>query len=101
MYEQGYTAPSRTKIPVVGETGYAALLLGAESMRLSGFFSDHDLVIAKELAYVLAGGLSIGTEVDEQYILNLEKQAFLKLISTPKSQQGCNTCLLKEKPLRN
>lgn len=102
MYEQSYTAPARTKIPVVGETGYAALLLGAESMRLSGFLSDHDLVIAKELAYVLAGGkLPFGTEVDEQYILNLEKQAFLKLISMPKSQARMQHMLVKGKPLRN
>ncbi|MBR8644868.1 hypothetical protein KEH51_12340 [[Brevibacterium] frigoritolerans] len=93
---KGYTAPARTKIPVVGETGYAALLLGAESMRLSGFLSEHDLVIAKELAYVLAGGkLPFGTEVEEQYILNLEKQAFLKLISTRNPRQGCSTCSLK------
>ena len=102
LHEQGYTAPARTKIPVVGESGYAALLLGAESMRLTGYISDHDMAIAKKLAYVLAGGkVPFGTEVDEQYILNLEKEAFLSLIQMPKSQQRMQHMLLKGKPLRN
>lgn len=102
LYEEGYTAPAKTKIPVVGETGYAALLLGAESMRLTGYISDHDMVIAKKLAFVLAGGLvPFGTEVDEQYILNLEKEAFLSLIQMPKSQQRMQNMLVKGKPLRN
>lgn len=102
LYEEGYTAPAKIKIPVVGETGYAALLLGAESMRLTGYISDHDMVIAKKLAFVLAGGLvPFGTEVDEQYILNLEKEAFLSLIQMPKSQQRMQNMLVKGKPLRN
>ena len=102
LYEQGYTAPIREKIPVVGESGYATLLLGAEGMRLSGYLSDHDMVIAKELAYVLAGGMvPFGTEVDEQYLLNLEREAFLRLISTLKSQQRMQHMLVKGKPLRN
>lgn len=100
--EQGYRAPIRSKIPVVGESGYATLVLGAEHMYLSGYLSDHDLVIAKELAFVLAGGmLPFGTEVDEQYLLNLEREAFLRLISTLKSQQRMQHMLVKGKPLRN
>ena len=102
LHEQGYTAPVPEKIPVVGESGYATLLLGAESMRLSGYLSDHDMIIAKELAYVLAGGnVPFGTEVDEQYLLNLEREAFLRLISMSKSQQRMQHMLVKGKPLRN
>lgn len=102
LHEQGYTAPIKTKIPVVGESGYATLLLGAESMRLTGYISEHDMVIAKKLAFVLAGGMvPFGTEVDEQYLLNLEKEAFLSLISMPKSQQRMQHMLFKGKPLRN
>ncbi len=102
LYEEGYKAPAKAKIPVVGESGYATLLLGAEGMRLSGFLSEHDMVIAKELAYVIAGGkLPYGTKVEEEYLLDLEKKAFLKLISTPKSQQRMQHMLLKGKPLRN
>ena len=56
LHEQGYIAPIPAKNPVVGETGYATLLIGAEGMRLSGYLSEHDMIIAKELAYVLAGG---------------------------------------------
>ncbi|RFU67369.1 3-hydroxyacyl-CoA dehydrogenase/enoyl-CoA hydratase family protein [Bacillus sp. V59.32b] len=102
LHEQGYTAPARAKVPVVGETGYAALLLGAESLRLTGYISDHDMTIAKKLAYVIAGGkLPYGTEVDEQYLLDLEREAFLSLIAQPKSQQRMQHMLVKGKPLRN
>lgn len=102
LYENGYKPPLRKKIPLVGETGYATLLLGAQSMYQSGYISQYDLKIAKKLAYVLAGGkLPYGTEVDEQYLLNLEKEAFLCLVSEPKSQQRMQHMLVKGKPLRN
>jgi 3-hydroxyacyl-CoA dehydrogenase len=102
LHEQGYTAPAREKVAVVGESGYATLLLGAESMRLTGYISDHDMEIAKKLAYVLAGGkVPFGTKVDEQYLLNLEKEAFLSLISMTKSQQRMQHMLVNGKPLRN
>lgn len=102
LYEQGYKAPIRNKIPVVGETGYAALLLGAQSMYNSGFISEHDLKIAKKLAYVIAGGkVPYGTKVDEQYLLDLEREAFLSLVADPKSQQRMQHMLVKGKPLRN
>lgn len=102
LYDNGYQAPKREKFPVVGETGYATMLLGAEGMRLSGFISDHDMKIAKKLAYVLAGGkLPYGTLVDEQYLLDLEREAFLSLVAEPKSQARMQHMLVKGKPLRN
>lgn len=102
LYEAGYRAPKRKKVPVVGETGYAALLLGARSMLKSGFISEHDFKIASKLAYVIAGGkLPFGTEVDEEYLLDLEREAFLSLIAEPKSQQRMQHMLVKGKPLRN
>ncbi|RDU37933.1 3-hydroxyacyl-CoA dehydrogenase [Neobacillus piezotolerans] len=102
LHEKGYKPPVRKKIPVVGETGYAALILGAQAMQLSGYISDHDMKIAKKLAYVLAGGkVPFGTEVDEQYLLDLEREAFLSLLAEPKSQQRMQHMLLKGKPLRN
>lgn len=102
LHEQGYKAPVRKKVPVVGETGYATLLLGAETMFLSGYISEHDLKIAKKLAYVIAGGkVPYGTEVDEQYLLNLEKEAFLSLLAEPKTQARMQHMLVKGKPLRN
>ncbi|MGN1400134.1 MAG: 3-hydroxyacyl-CoA dehydrogenase NAD-binding domain-containing protein [Bacillus sp. (in: firmicutes)] len=102
LHESGYKPPVRKKIPVVGETGYATLLLGAQNMKLSGFISEHDLVIAKKLAYVIAGGkVPYGSEVEEEYLLDLERQAFLELISLPKSQARMQHMLIKGKPLRN
>lgn len=102
LHAKGYTAPVRRKVPVVGETGYATLLLGAQSMVRSGYISEHDLKIAKKLAFVLAGGkVPYGTEVDEQYLLDLEREAFLSLVAEPKSQQRMQHMLLKGKPLRN
>lgn len=102
LFENGYRPPVREKIPVVGETGYATLLLGAEAMHLSGYISDHDLKIAKKLAYVIAGGrVPYGTKVDEQYLLDLEREAFLSLVAEPKSQMRMQHMLLKGKPLRN
>ncbi len=99
---QGYKAPVRKKVPVVGETGYATLLLGAQAMKYSGYISDHDLKIAKKLAWVIAGGnVPYGTEVDEQYLLNLEREAFLSLVGEPKTQQRMQHMLVKGKPLRN
>ncbi|MEA3320378.1 MAG: 3-hydroxyacyl-CoA dehydrogenase NAD-binding domain-containing protein [Bacillota bacterium] len=102
LYEAGYTAPVRRKVPVVGETGYATLMLGAHNMQYSGFISEHDLKIAKKLAYVIAGGnVPYGTEVDEQYLLDLEREAFLSLVGEAKSQQRMQHMLVKGKPLRN
>ncbi|MCM3725055.1 3-hydroxyacyl-CoA dehydrogenase NAD-binding domain-containing protein [Neobacillus cucumis] len=102
LHDKGYKPRVRRKVPVVGETGYATLLLGAEAMRLSGYISEHDLKIAKKIAYVIAGGrVPFGTEVDEQYLLDLEREAFLSLIAEPKSQQRMQHMLVKGKPLRN
>ncbi|MGX1901571.1 3-hydroxyacyl-CoA dehydrogenase NAD-binding domain-containing protein [Thermolongibacillus altinsuensis] len=102
LYESGYKPPIRKKIPVVGETGYATLLLGAQGMHLSGYISEHDLKIAKKLAYVIAGGkVPFGTEVDEQYLLDLEREAFLSLVGEPKTQARMQHMLVKGKPLRN
>ena len=102
LYESGYKPPMRRKIPVVGETGYATLLLGAQGMYHSGYISEHDLKIAKKLAYVIAGGsVPYGTEVDEQYLLDLEREAFLSLVGEPKTQARMQHMLVKGKPLRN
>lgn len=102
LSEQGYRAPNRARIPVVGDSGYATLLLGAEAMRLSGYISEHDVKIAKKLAYVISGGkVPFGTEVDEAYLLDLEREAFLSLVAEPKTQARMRHMLVKGKPLRN
>ncbi|SDH68799.1 3-hydroxyacyl-CoA dehydrogenase/enoyl-CoA hydratase family protein [Alteribacillus bidgolensis] len=102
LYEKGYVPPQRKKVPVVGETGYAAMKLGAKTLQFGGMVSEHDVKIAEKLAFVLAGGrVPKGTLVDEQYLLDLEREAFLSLVGEPKSQQRMQHMLTKGKPLRN
>jgi 3-hydroxyacyl-CoA dehydrogenase len=100
--EEGYRAPVRKKIRVVGENGYAVLKLGAYTMFQSGYISEHDLKIADKLAFVLAGGrVPAGTWVTEEYLLDLEREAFLSLVGEPKSQERMQYMLTHGKPLRN
>lgn len=102
LYDSGFMPRQREKVPVVGEVGYATMLLGAKQLQLSGYASEHDVKIADKLAYVLAGGhLPYGTLVDEQYLLDLEREAFISLIGEPKTQMRMQHMLLKGKPLRN
>src|SRR5690625_5898856 len=75
--------------------------LGAEGLRLSGYASDHDVKIAEKLAYVLSGGrIKEGTLIDEQVMLDLEREAFLSLIAEPLTQQRMQHMLVKGKPDR-
>lgn len=102
LANQGYQPPKRNKIPVVGESGYATMLLGAKTMQFGGLISDHDLKIAEKLAFTIAGGrVPKGTYVDEQYLLDLEREAFLSLVGEPKTQMRMQHMLTKGKPLRN
>ena len=98
----GYTAPAHAKIPVVGRAGKATLELATREMFYGGYISEHDLKIAGKLAHVIAGGnVSFGTHVDEQYMLDIERKAFLSLIGELKTQQRMQHMLVKGKPLRN
>jgi len=98
----GYHSPKPEKIPVVGDAGYAAMLMGAKSLQFSGYASDHDVKIAEKLAYVLSGGrIKEGTLIDEQQMLDLEREAFLSLIGEPLTQARMQHMLVKGKPLRN
>jgi len=102
LVQAGYEVPSADKIRVVGADGKAVLKLGAYAMKQSGYISDHDLLIAGKLAHVIAGGdLPAGTMVTEQYMLDLEREAFLSLCGEPKTQQRMQHMLAKGKALRN
>ncbi|API93561.1 MULTISPECIES: 3-hydroxyacyl-CoA dehydrogenase/enoyl-CoA hydratase family protein [Virgibacillus] len=102
LAKSGYQAPKREKIPVVGDAGYAAMVLGAKNLHLSGYASEHDVKMAEKLAYVLSGGrIQEGIKIDEQVMLDLEREAFLSLIGEPKTQQRMQHMLVKGKPLRN
>ncbi|WP_026700602.1 3-hydroxyacyl-CoA dehydrogenase/enoyl-CoA hydratase family protein [Salibacterium aidingense] len=102
LYEKGYAPPKAPVIPVVGETGCAAMKLGAKTLQMGGRASEHDVKIAEKLAFVLAGGrVPKGTVVNEDYLLDLEREAFLSLAGEPKTQQRMQYMLQKGKALRN
>ncbi|WP_067727207.1 3-hydroxyacyl-CoA dehydrogenase/enoyl-CoA hydratase family protein [Oceanobacillus damuensis] len=102
LAKAGYKKPQREKIPVVGDAGYAAMVMGAKSLQFGGYASDHDVKIAEKLAYVLSGGrIKEGTFIDEQVMLDLEREAFLSLIAEPLTQARMQHMLVKGKPLRN
>ncbi|MBZ0281838.1 MAG: 3-hydroxyacyl-CoA dehydrogenase/enoyl-CoA hydratase family protein [Anaerolineae bacterium] len=98
----GYIARQPGQIWAVGRDAYSALLLGIEGFRESGFASEHDALISQKLAYVLTGGaLSEPGWVSEQYILDLERDAFLSLVTEPKTMERISHMLQFNKPLRN
>ena len=98
----GYRPRRPGKVWAAGRDAYAALLLGIEGFRESGFATDYDAHIARKLAYVLTGGaVSEPQWVDEQVILNLEREAFLSLVTEPKTQERISHMLQTNKPLRN
>lgn len=102
LADAGYRTPRKKSVRVVGEPGYAVMKIGAWSMRQSGYISDHDLKIAEKIAFVLAGGrVPANTRVTEEYLLDLEREAFLSLCGEPKSQERMRHMLSKGKPLRN
>jgi 3-hydroxyacyl-CoA dehydrogenase len=102
MDEAGYVPPHSAPIRVVGRDGAAVLKMGAMTMRQGNYISDHDMLIASKLADVLAGGsVPAGTLVSEQYLLDLEREAFLSLTGEPKTQARMQHILAKGKPLRN
>ena len=92
----------RTDIPVGGENAYAMMKLGAWSARQGHFISDYDMIVAEKLAHVLSGGCLSGSQsVSEQYLLDLEREAFLSLCGNPKTQERMQYMLKTGKPLRN
>ncbi|WP_100614860.1 3-hydroxyacyl-CoA dehydrogenase/enoyl-CoA hydratase family protein [Confluentibacter citreus] len=103
MAETGYTQPIKRKdIKVLGKQALGMFLVGTDSMEASNFISEHDHKIANKLAYVMAGGdLSEPTLVSEQYLLDLEREAFLSLCTERKTLERIQHMLKTGKPLRN
>jgi len=103
LAEDGYAAPiPRTRIPVPGEAVLATLKLGVHLMRQAEYISDHDVKIANHVAKILCGGtLTPGSFVSEQYLLDLERQAFLSLCCERKTLERIAFTLKTGKPLRN
>ena len=92
----------RSDITVSGEAGYALMQMGVWMARQGGYISDYDAVIGDKLAYVLSGGKLTGTpQVSEQYLLDVEREAFLSLCGRKETQQRIQHMLKTGKALRN
>ncbi|HEY1025793.1 MAG TPA: 3-hydroxyacyl-CoA dehydrogenase NAD-binding domain-containing protein [Sphingobacteriaceae bacterium] len=103
LAEAGYTKPVQRKdIKVLGKQGLGIVYAGANSMYAGKFISEHDKKISEKLGYVMCGGdLSQPTFVTEQYLLDLEREAFLSLCGERKTLERIQSILTKGKPLRN
>ena len=103
MAKIGYTQPVlRKDVKVLGKQALGMFLVGTDSMEASNFISEHDQKIANKLAYVMAGGdLSEPTLVTEQYLLDIEREAFLSLCTERKTLERIEHMLKTGKPLRN
>jgi 3-hydroxyacyl-CoA dehydrogenase len=103
LYSRGYKAPLKEKnIKVLGKEILGSFLIGADSMYHSNYITKHEKLISEKLAYVIAGGdLSYPTLVSEQYLLDLEREAFLSLCGEKKTLERIEYMLKKGKPLRN
>lgn len=103
IFESGYTMPVvRKDIKVLGRSALGALYAGINGMLTAGYATQHDSVVAKKLAYVMCGGdLSEPTLVSEQYLLDLEREAFLSLCGEKKSLERIQSVLKSGKPVRN
>jgi len=99
----GYAPPApRADIPAPGESVLATLKLGVRMMREGEYISDHDVRVANQVAHVMCGGkVTPGTPVSEQYLLDLEREAFLSLAGAKKTQERIAHTLKTGKPLRN
>src|SRR6185436_2594988 len=103
LAEAGYVKPAMRKdIKVPGRTGLGMIYAGANSMYSGNYISEHDKLISQKLGYVMCGGdLSAASVVSEQYLLDLEREAFLSLCGERKTLERIQAILTTGKPLRN
>ncbi|MGH2348488.1 MAG: 3-hydroxyacyl-CoA dehydrogenase, partial [bacterium] len=98
----GYRPPLRELFPVVGERGLSALEAYLFLMRTAGQISEYDEVIGRKLAHVICGGrVAYRTRVSEEYLHELEREAFLSLVGERKTQDRMRHLLQTGRPLRN
>ncbi len=104
MVEKGYTKPvQRTDIKVLGKEALGLVYVGSDSMVMGNYMSEHDKLIAEKLGFVIAGGniSSPLTEVSEQFLLDLERKAFLELCMQKKTLERMQSLISSGKILRN
>ncbi|MES2330226.1 MAG: 3-hydroxyacyl-CoA dehydrogenase NAD-binding domain-containing protein [Bacteroidota bacterium] len=103
LYDQGYSMPVQRKdVKVMGRLGLGAMLAGINGMWRANYATDHDALVARKLAYVMCGGdLSSQSLVSEQYLLDLEREAFLSLCGEKKTLERIQSVLKSGRPIRN
>lgn len=102
MLEDGYTQPAPQKIRVLGQQALGMFMVGTDSLKEGHYASEHDQKIANKLGYIMAGGnLSEPTDVSEQYLLDLEREAIMSLFTERKTLERIQHTLKTGKPLRN
>lgn len=103
LADAGYTMPVQARnIKVQGRTGMALFMAGVNGMRMGNYISDHDVKIALKIANIMCGGdLTAPQEVSEQYLLDLEREAFVSLCGEKKTLERIQSILTGGKPLRN
>jgi len=102
MAMAGYRPPEPATLTALGEPARAAFRVAVYGLNLSGWASEHDALIAEKVANILTGGdRAPGTKMTEQDVLDLEREAFVSLVATEKSQKRIQHMLTTGKPLRN
>jgi 3-hydroxyacyl-CoA dehydrogenase len=102
MFDAGYRAPVQKLIPVTGRYGTATIMMQLVNMRDGGFISAHDYKIGSMIAEVVSGGdVEQGSLVSEQWLLDLERKAFVELLGNPKTQERIMGMMQTGKPVRN
>ena len=102
LAEAGYVAPQIRTVPAPGTASLAVLNTGIFLMGEAGYASEHDMKVARWVAYILCGGkVTAGSLVSEQYLLDLEREAFISLCGEPKTHERIAYTLKTGKPLRN
>ncbi len=102
LHMEGYSPPEPGPIRVLGEYGITTFKVGVQNMLWGGYITEHEQKIANEIAFVLCGGnIKPDSLVSEQYLLDLEREAFLRLLGEEKTQERINHFLSTGKPLRN
>ncbi len=102
LANKGYTKPTPEKVKALGKQALGMFMVGAHSMHAAGYITEHEKLMSEKLSYAICGGdLSAPTLVSEQYLLDLEREAFLSLCAERKTLERIEHMLKKGKPLRN
>ncbi|RMG61441.1 MAG: 3-hydroxyacyl-CoA dehydrogenase/enoyl-CoA hydratase family protein [Deltaproteobacteria bacterium] len=102
MAMEGYRAPRPAKVRVPGRSAKAMFEYAIYTMKVAGYITEYDAHIGKKLAHIFSGGdVAPGQAVDEQHLLDLEREAFLSLCGEQKTVERIQHMLMKNKPLRN